>query len=119
MSIARFALVVIDCPDPWALAPFYCELTGMAQLQDGPTFVVIGTSSDRPGIAFQQVAEFRPPQWPDPAFPQQFHLDLTVADLDIAQEQVLALGAELLHDGGPTYRVYADPVGHPFCLCAD
>ncbi len=41
-----------------------------------------------------------------------------VADLDMAEAQVLALGATLL-DGSDKpigYRVYADPVGHPFCL---
>ncbi len=41
-----------------------------------------------------------------------------VTDLDTAEAQVLALGATLL-DGSDKpigYRVYADPVGHPFCL---
>ncbi|MFE1879653.1 VOC family protein [Streptomyces diastatochromogenes] len=38
--------------------------------------------------------------------------------LDRAQEQVLALGARMLDDGsgGRSWRVYADPAGHPFCL---
>jgi predicted enzyme related to lactoylglutathione lyase len=117
MPIARLALVVIDCPDPWALAPFYETLTGMRRMQEGPTFVVIGESVDRPGIAFQKATDFRAPRWPDPVYPQQFHLDLTVDDLDAAQRRVCALGATLLHDGGPGYRVFADPVGHPFCLC--
>lgn len=41
-----------------------------------------------------------------------------VADLDVAEPQVLALSATL-PDGSDKpigYRVYADPVGHPFCL---
>jgi Glyoxalase-like domain len=29
---------------------------------------------------------------------------------------VLALGARPLPGGGETFRVYADPAGHPFCL---
>jgi predicted enzyme related to lactoylglutathione lyase len=43
-----------------------------------------------------------------------------VTDLDAAQAQVLALGATLLEDwsGTRTWRVFADPAGHPFCLCA-
>ncbi len=46
------------------------------------------------------------------------HMDVLVADLDIAQVQVLALGGRLLEgsDKPIGYRVYADPVGHPFCL---
>jgi hypothetical protein len=45
------------------------------------------------------------------------HVDVMVADLDVAEPQVLALGATLL-DGSDKpvgYRVYAGPVGHPFC----
>jgi predicted enzyme related to lactoylglutathione lyase len=44
-----------------------------------------------------------------------------VEDIEAAQERVLAMGAELLavHEDDPDnlYRVYADPAGHPFCLC--
>jgi hypothetical protein len=41
-----------------------------------------------------------------------------VDDLDVAQPQVLALGATLLEgsDKPIGWRVYADPAGHPFCL---
>jgi predicted enzyme related to lactoylglutathione lyase len=62
----------------------------------------------------------RPPRWPDPQCPQQFHLDFDVEDIDAAQERVLALGAVLLHDSGGRnsgFRVFTDPAGHPFCLC--
>jgi hypothetical protein len=41
-----------------------------------------------------------------------------VSDLDAAESLVLALGGKLL-DGSDKpigYRVYADPIGHPFCL---
>jgi Glyoxalase-like domain len=69
-------------------------------------------------VAFQLAPDHRPPQWPDPAHPQQFHLDIFVADLDKAQQEVEALGARSLH-AGDGYRVYADPAGHPFCLCVD
>ncbi|WP_286157013.1 VOC family protein, partial [Streptomyces sp. AA4] len=50
--------------------------------------------------------------------PQQAHLDLDVPDLEAAHQRVLGLGAKLLDDSPETFRVYADPVGHPFCLCA-
>ena len=61
------------------------------------------------------------PQWPDGA-PQQIHLDLVIDDIAAAEAEALALGAELLQaatalDAASGYRVYADPAGHPFCLC--
>ena len=46
----------------------------------------------------------------------------TVADLDVAHERALALGARLLEDRSDDpeepLRVYADPAGHPFCIIA-
>jgi predicted enzyme related to lactoylglutathione lyase len=70
-------------------------------------------------IGFQKVANYRPPQWPDQDVPQQMHLDLAVDDLDVAEKGVLALGAiKHEHQPGTTFRVFLDPAGHPFCLCA-
>ena len=49
--------------------------------------------------------------------PQQLHLDFDVDDLDVGEEQVLALGARKAEvQPGKTFRVYIDPAGHPFCL---
>jgi hypothetical protein len=58
----------------------------------------------------------RAPRWPDPAYPQQLHLDVAVPDLEAAEVDVLAHGGTKLRDSGK-FRVYADPAGHPFCLC--
>jgi hypothetical protein len=58
---------------------------------------------------------------PDPARPQQFHLDLGVGNLDKAQQEVLDLGAALLDvgDGRQSWRIFADSAGYPFCLIRD
>jgi hypothetical protein len=61
---------------------------------------------------------YEPPRWPDPAFPQQIHLDVLGADLAAAEQLATDAGATRLRDGGG-HRVYADPVGHPFCLYED
>ncbi len=114
--IGRLDTVVIDCPDPRALADFYCRLLGMHLVEDEGDWVTIRTDSDAPGVAFQQVADFRPPQWPDPARPQQFHFDVRVDDIDAAEQRVLAAGATRLPGEGDDFRVFADPAGHPFCL---
>jgi len=40
-----------------------------------------------------------------------------VEDVEEAEPRVLELGARLVQkDTDSDFRVYADPVGHPFCL---
>jgi catechol 2,3-dioxygenase-like lactoylglutathione lyase family enzyme len=108
--------VTIDAPDAAALARFYADLTGMELTYDGPEGALI--SAGGRNLMFQQVSEFIPPRWPDPAYPQQAHLDLLVRDLDTGEASAVALGASRLGGGGERFRVFADPAGHPFCLVA-
>jgi catechol 2,3-dioxygenase-like lactoylglutathione lyase family enzyme len=117
VMIGHLDSVVIDCPDPRALAGFYCELLGMHVVTEEDDWVTIRTDSDAPSLAFQKAADLDPPRWPDPAHPQQFHLDVRVDDIEAAERRAIAAGAKRLTDGGgETFRVYADPAGHPFCL---
>lgn len=116
--IGQLHSVVIDAPDAHALATFYAELLGMeVQGARGDRWVVATGAGHR--LAFQQAPDLRPPDWPDPSRPQQFHLDVYVADVDVAEPKVLELGARRLPGEGGDFRVYADPVGHPFCLVWD
>jgi catechol 2,3-dioxygenase-like lactoylglutathione lyase family enzyme len=116
--IGRLSSVVIDCPDPPALARFYSELLGLPVTRVDDDWVVIGDrQSGRGRLAFQLAPDHQPPRWPDPAFPQQFHLDVMVDDIDEAEPKALALGATRLPSEEDGFRVYADPAGHPFCLC--
>ncbi|WP_428961569.1 VOC family protein [Micromonospora fluostatini] len=123
--IGQLRSVVIDCPDPRALAGFYAELLGLPlaeQDSEHNEWVVLGgPRGHHPRVAFQRAPDLQPPNWPDPARPQQFHLDVTVDDIEAAERAVLALGARRLPGDGEDegFRVYADPVGHPFCLCWD
>lgn len=107
--------ITIDAPDASALARFYAALLGMEVTYDGDEGAFI-TAYDR-SLMFQQVAEYNPPRWPDPDYPQQGHLDIVVDDLDAGEALALGLGAtafpEARHDN---WRVFADPAGHPFCL---
>ncbi len=124
--IAKLQCVVLDCADVAELSRFYQSLLGGVVNQPDPRWS-LGDSwatlhlEDGFVLAFQRVADHRPPQWPDPARPQQFHLDLGVEDLDKAQEDVLAQGGTLLDegDGKRGWRIFADPAGHPFCLVRD
>jgi catechol-2,3-dioxygenase len=107
--------VSVDCPDGAALARFYGELLGMTMTYEGAEGAMLATDG-QPSVMFQNVETYNAPRWPDPAYPQQFHFDVEVADLDEGERQVLALGATRLPGGGTGFRVFADPVGHPFCL---
>jgi catechol 2,3-dioxygenase-like lactoylglutathione lyase family enzyme len=107
--------VTIDAPDASALARFYGELTGMDVAYDGPEGAML--AGDGRYLMFQQIGDdYRPPRWPDPAHPQQAHLDLAVRDMDEAEAQAVKLGATRLDAGGEHFRVFTDPAGHPFCL---
>lgn len=106
--------VTIDAPDAPALARFYADLMGMEVTYEGPEGALI--ASDDKSVLFQQVNEYNPPRWPDPAYPQQAHLDIMVDDLDAGEARALELGASRLNGGGETFRVFADSAGHPFCL---
>ncbi|MFJ3672382.1 VOC family protein [Streptomyces sp. NPDC090106] len=122
MAVAKLGAVVLDCPDPRALAGFYAGVLGGApvvQEQDGDLWVELELPDGRT-LAFQAAEGYVPPEWPSAHNGQQFHLDLTVEDMDAAEREVLALGAKALDadDRARTWRVYADPAGHPFCLCA-
>lgn len=113
--IARVYSVVLDCPDPSALADFYTRVTGLPRTTDRDDWVTIGDSSGY-RLAFQRAKDYIAPDWPDPNRPQQFHLDLLVDDVDEAESKVLELGARRLPGEGDDFRVYADPAGHPFCF---
>ncbi len=127
--------VVLDSTDARRLAEFYRELLGYgyragdevpADGEDDPKgrdYIVLAHPSGAPRIAFQQVPEFPASTWPEPATPQQLHLDLTVPDgsaLRLQHERALSLGARLLldraDDPAEELFVYADPDGHPFCI---
>jgi catechol 2,3-dioxygenase-like lactoylglutathione lyase family enzyme len=132
MALATLGSVVLDCPDPRALAAFYAEVLGgkvtlYAEEPGGSTVETEGEADwvvlrlpDGQELAFQSAPGHVPPRWPSSDGSQQFHLDLTVENLDAAEKEVLALGAKVLdaEDQKRTWRVYADPAGHPFCLCS-
>jgi catechol 2,3-dioxygenase-like lactoylglutathione lyase family enzyme len=114
---ARLNAIALDCPDPDALAAFYAAVLG-AEIEepDEDDWVQLAPRAGTP-LAFQRVADYRPPQWPGAEHPQQMHLDLEVDDLDAGEAAVVAAGARK-HEvqPGTTFRVFLDPAGHPFCL---
>ncbi|MFJ8000404.1 VOC family protein [Streptomyces sp. NPDC096310] len=120
MPIATIRTLVLDCPDPHALAGFYAELLGGEVVGAADAHWVDLRVDHVKRLSFQRVPGYVPPEWPSTSRSQQLHLDLDVDDMRVREKEVLALGAtplDLEDDGGKRdFRVYADPVGHPFCL---
>jgi predicted enzyme related to lactoylglutathione lyase len=117
--IARLSVFAFDCPDPDSLAEFYAAITGWEidpreNVDDDWVQLISDTGAT---LAFQLAPDFEAPTWPVGGHPQQAHLDFDVIDLDEGERQVLDLGARKAEvQPGTTFRVYLDPVGHPFCL---
>nr|WP_324783127.1 VOC family protein [Streptomyces sp. H51] len=122
--MARFRSVVLDCPDPGALARFYAGVVGGTPVREDPDWVVLQVPGG-PRLAFQRAEGYAPPRWPRAdRDSQQFHLDFdagsTWEEIDAAHDRVLSLGArplDLEDREKKDFQVYADPAGHPFCLC--
>ncbi|GAB3659228.1 VOC family protein [Glycomyces tarimensis] len=111
---------IIDCPDPMELAAFYAAVTGRA-IKEGSHDHWAGIQFGEIELAFQRVEDYRPPRWPSSEHPKQYHLDFEVDEIEPEQRRVIDLGATLRQDfigpEGYGWRVYTDPIGHPFCLC--
>ncbi|GAB3167969.1 VOC family protein [Myceligenerans halotolerans] len=130
----RIRQVVLDTTDARALAEFYRKLLGLTYRPGdeapppgepdpkGRDWLVLRNGAGVP-LAFQQVDVLPRSTWPAPDVPQQLHLDTTVPDvatLNEVRDHALALGATQLNDRSedpvePLY-VFADPMGHPFCV---
>ena len=118
MDIRR-QTIVLDAPDLAAESSFWAGIFGGAVRADDDWHTVV--VNGEPRLAVQLAPDHRPPEWPD-GIPQQIHFDLYVDDLGAAHDEVVALGARVLKpaddpDAAEGFQVYADPAGHPFCLC--
>lgn len=117
----RRTIVVLDAADLESVSSFWAGLFGgtVDADDDWHTIHVDG----KPVMAVQLAPDHVPPEWPH-GTAQQIHLDLYVDDVAAAHDEVMALGATLLQAADDLqakegFQVYADPAGHPFCLCWD
>ena len=118
MRILR-QIVAFDAADLEVESSFWAGLLdGTVDKEDDWHMVNV---DGEPRLGVQFAPNHIPPDWPD-GTPQQIHLDLYVDDIRAAHEKAMALGARLLKaaddlDARDDFQVYADPAGHPFCLC--
>jgi predicted enzyme related to lactoylglutathione lyase len=115
----KYRQIVLDAADVEAESAFWAGLLG-GTVEGGERWRNIWVDGGW-ALAVQHAPEHVPPDWPDGA-PQQIHLDFYLEDLESAHQKVLELGGRVLkaEDDPVTpkgFRVYADPAGHPFCLC--
>lgn len=109
----RLSSVAVNCPNAAELAGFYATITGGRVTFADDTWATVAGPYGR--IDFQTVADYTPPTWPGPL---RMHLDFSVDDLDAAAVRVVAAGATRfdVQPNADHCLVFADPVGHPFCL---
>ena len=120
---ATLHAVVLDCPDPPALAQFYIRLLGWKKTYDeGDEWVELSAPTGGVMISFQKNELYVPPVWPEePGTQQQMaHLDFIVPDkqeMKRAAQYALDCGAAM---AGTQYSdrwvTLIDPAGHPFCF---
>jgi predicted enzyme related to lactoylglutathione lyase len=112
----KWQVVAFDAADLGSESAFWAGvLGGTVDAEDDWHMVMV---DGEPRVGVQLAPDHVAPDWPD-GTPQQIHLDLWVDDFESAHAEVTALGAKVLKpvaDGGD-FQVYADPAGHPFCLC--
>jgi predicted enzyme related to lactoylglutathione lyase len=112
-------VIVFDAADLSAESSFWAGVLGGTVGAEDDWHMVDVDGQSRIGV--QLAPDHQPPEWPS-GTPQQIHLDLWVEDPAAAHDLVLSLGATVLKeaedsDSPDTFQVYADPAGHPFCLC--
>jgi catechol 2,3-dioxygenase-like lactoylglutathione lyase family enzyme len=117
VALGKLWSVTLDCADAQALADFWAKALGGKIAYTSDNFVGVETP-DGLWIGAYRIDGYAPPEWPDGTPPKQFHLDLSVADLDAAEKAALDLGARKAeHQPEPDrWRVLLDPAGHPFCV---
>lgn len=127
--VSRF--IVFDAADIDAEAAFWASVLGgtvRASTDDGPYPDWRDVRVDGEVVLGVQLApDHVAPQWlgtaPDRQR-QQLHWDLYVAraEVEAACREVSDLGANLLQraedpEAADGFHVFADPAGHPFCIC--
>ena len=109
---------VLDAANIEEVSAFWAALLGGRVQADDDWHTVL--VDDVPRIDVQLAPDHVRPQWPG-GQPQQVHFDLTVTDIAAAHEHAVSIGAVPLTEADHTkpggFAVYADPAGHPFCLC--
>ncbi len=112
--------IVLNSPEPRALAAFWARLLGGAPVEWYDGWVTIEPPPHGQRLSFQRSERETGEDG------SAVHFDVLVEDLEAAHDTVLSAGGEYIEErrsprpddsGRPVpWRVYADPDGHRFCL---
>ena len=109
--IGTLRAVVFDAPEARRLAAFYIALCGWKELYTEDDWIAMQTG-DGWRIAVQRSPDHVPPRWPDPAYPQQAHLDLARDDheelappLTLPDQDLALADIELVRDPGDALQL--------------
>ena len=119
MSKLTLSGIVLNSPDPPALARFYSRLLGWEIVDESPEWVKLELPDGSLSLSVQIEDIYVRPVWPAAPGEQQMmlHLDVLVDDLGAASAYARECGASLAeHQPQEGVRVHLDPDGHPFCL---
>ena len=119
MGVGTYLFTTIDCDDPDRLATFWAEVLGteVGLAMDDGRYVFLKSNESLPALCFQRVPEPKTAK-------NRIHLDVSVDDLSVATDRIVALGGSWL-DGseqqleGTTWRTMADPEGNEFDIAVD
>ncbi len=110
--IGTLHAIVLDVNDLESCTRFWSEVLGKEISFKTDKYCRIGRGNDTPSLLLQKVPERHEHK-------NRAHIDLDVADLEVAVQRALGLGATKLDEiseYGIIWAVMADPDGNEFCL---
>ncbi|MEV0806186.1 VOC family protein [Micromonospora sp. NPDC050200] len=109
--------IVINCRDPYLLAPFWSLVTGLPVVPEDEAKLADRSLAPGESVLLRDPHRHRPGIWISPVDdlpgPGRIHLDL-VGDAE-ERAAVLEAGATVIREL-PGWTVFADPEGNEFCL---
>ena len=111
-SVGALYAITMDVNDLETCAKFWSQVLGIGILYQDEKYLRLGQKGERPTLLLQKV--------PEPhKVKNRVHIDLDVADLDVAVSRVQELGGNKLRElseYGIKWAVMTDPDGNEFCL---
>ena len=104
--------VVVDVNDLETCGRFWSQVLGADVLYQDQRYLRLGRTGERPTLLLQKIPEHHGSK-------NRVHIDLDVADLEVAVNRVLELGGRKLKaisEYGIEWAVMADPDGNEFCV---
>lgn len=111
-AIGEWKYLIIDCIDNHVVAQFWAQVLGSTIKEESPPYIDLYPVGGTPRMSFQEVNEVKQGK-------NRVHVDIKVADLEVARERVIKLGGSVVQKViEPPYEWYvmADPEGNEFCL---